>query len=199
MDLMIRRGVLSTMGAKSSGTAVVNDSTKSLEMNWSASNRSGTLSRLFDRCPLRVIYLAGIKSLDGPGYFFQHMYDLKAAIFPDATTVSANYLLWAAESNNIQEHGTYTAVDFHKAVSINVTCPFRLDGGGDMILRADELSTSRMTATTWGVNKNMQFYVPQALLTAYREAENWNTFEATNFHAIEGSKYENVNWWKSIT
>ena len=174
----------------SKDTAVINDTTKRLEMTVYGEQK--TLDRLFSHSNIEIIYMDGVVNLNR-SYYFEFMNALKAAVFPDATTITS-YVFW-----NNAAGIPVPGIDFHKKIDFPTNTPFKLDAGANIILRSAEMCTTGFTASSWGVSASLVFYVPQALLDAYREANNWNTFGASRILPIEGSRYENVDWWKIVS
>ena len=50
--------------------------------------------------------------------------------------------------------------------------------------------------TTLNSLNTIEIYVPQAIIETYKQATNWTTY-ADCFKALEGSKYEDVEWYKN--
>lgn len=176
------------MGSGSKDTAIIDDNTKHLQMTVRGSKQ---LARLFSYSNIETIYMDGVTQLD-LGYYFEFMASLKAAVFPDATSISS-YVFWNTSANS-----PVPGIDFYKKIDFPASTPFRFESGADIILRSGEMCTTAFTATTWGLSSGTKFYVPQSLLSAYRAATNWSTFGDSRILQIEGSRYENVNWWKSV-
>lgn len=184
----IRRGLMAQMTTASKDTAIINDKTKHLRMTVYGSK---ALNRLFSHSNIETIYMDGITNLNAQ-YFFEFMNSLKAAVFPDATATTA-YLFW-----NTNQNVPVPGIDFYKKIAFSSATSFRLEAGADIILRSNEMCTTGFTAATWGMSSGIKFYVPESLLSAYRSDANWSTFGESRILPIEGSKYENIDWWKSL-
>lgn len=176
------------MGSGSKDTAIIDDNTKHLQMT---ARGSKTLARLFSYSNIETIYMDGVTQLN-QGYFFEFMTSLKAAVFPDVTVIGT-YIFW-----NTFADSPVPGIDFYKKIDFPSAVPFRLGTGADIILRSAEMCTTAFTATSWGMTSGIKFYVPQSLLSTYRAASNWSTFGDSRILPIEGTRYENINWWKSV-
>lgn len=125
-------------------------------------------------------------------YYFEFMPNLQALILPDVTKVTP-YILW----DNNQQHAKPT-VDMYQIQDFPSAMPFRVEQGGNCILRNSVMSTTKFTASSWGISPDFKFYVPQNLLNDYLADANWSTFGADRILPIEGSPYEDINWWKEL-
>ncbi len=179
---------MAQMASTSKDTVVIDDKTKHLYMTFYGSKN---LNRPFSYSNIETIFMDGVTQLS-LSYYFEFMNSLKAAVFPDATSIAA-YVFWNTNSGI-----TIPGIDFYKKIDFSSSSPFRLDAGADIILRSTEMCTTGFTATTWGISSGIKFYVPQSLLSSYREATNWSTFGDSRILPIEGTRYENINWWKSV-
>lgn len=178
---------MAQMANTSKETVVIDDKTKHLHMTVYGSK---ALSALFSNTHIETIYMDGVEKLN-LSYFFELARSLKAAVFPDVNSISA-YVFW----NTYQDPAP--GIDLYKKITFPSSTPFRLEGGANIILRANELCPTSFTANTWGMSSGIKFFVPQSLLTTYREATNWDTFGDSRILPIEGSQFENINWWKSV-
>ena len=156
-----------------------------------STNTTGELSRLFSGNNAKVLYISGFTKIN-TSYMFQFMPSLKAAIFTDATSIG-NYVFW-----DPQRTGSI-GIDFYKTMTFSSATPFYLTGVDlDIILRSSEMSTTSFTTSTWGMPPKMKVYVPNSLVNTYLADNNWSTFGSERILPIEGTKYEDINWWKSI-
>lgn len=147
-------------------------------------------SRKYDNYAMEVFYAPDVETTKV--YAFVAVNKLKALIFPNLTNIGI-YTLWITETN-----APTCAVDLSKKITFN-NAKFRDESPCDVILRSAEMCpNTAMTATTWGVGANIKFYVPNALLSSYLADTNWNTFGSSRILPIEGSAYENTDWWKTI-
>ena len=178
-------------GGGDSSTVIVDDNTRYFRMD--STDPSGTVARLFAYRPVEVVYLGGFKDFSSWSYMFEFMPNLKAVILPSATKLPS-YMFW----DNISTHSIPT-IDIYQKQAFSSATVFRLDQGGNVILRNTEMSTTGFTATTWGVSNGIKFYVPSALRANYLADANWGTFGSDRILPIEGSPYENIDWWKSLT
>lgn len=64
-----------------------------------------------------------------------------------------------------------------------------------LILRHPTTITNLPKVTTLNSLNTIEIYVPQAIIETYKQATNWTTY-ADCFKALEGSKYEDVEWYK---
>lgn len=65
-----------------------------------------------------------------------------------------------------------------------------------LILRHPTTITNLPKVTTLNSLNTIEIYVPQAIIETYKQATNWTTY-ADCFKALEGSKYEDVEWYKN--
>lgn len=65
-----------------------------------------------------------------------------------------------------------------------------------LILRHPTAITNLPKVTTLNSLNTIEIYVPQAIIETYKQATNWTTY-ADCFKALEGSKYEDVEWYKN--
>lgn len=65
-----------------------------------------------------------------------------------------------------------------------------------LILRHPTTITNLQKVTTLNSLNTIEIYVPQAIIETYKQATNWATY-ADCFKALEGSKYENLEWYKN--
>lgn len=192
MDGMsLRRGLLAQMsnGSNKYRAVINNEDTHIVEITGYGTKQ---LSRLFNESNVKVVYMPGFEKLD-LNYYFHFMPNLEAAIFPDATSF-VPYLFW-----NTNKDYPKPGIDIYKKQEFPNSIVFRLDQGADIILRASEMSTTGFNASTWGVSEGINFYVPSDLIDTYLADTNWSTFGSSRILPIEGSKYEDMDWWKSIT
>ena len=171
----------------------INDSNnKIINLKKLNNTTTGDISRLFAHNEAKVLYITGFTSINS-AYMFEFMYNLEAAIFTDATSI-VNYVFWGEV-----KHTLPVGIDFYKQVTFPGGCPFCLGQKNvDIILRASEMSTTQFTTSTWGIPPKMKFYVPSSLVNTYLADSNWSTFGSERILPIEGTKYEDINWWKSI-
>lgn len=168
-------------------SAIVGSSTEFIK--WTGGS-STSISRLFSRNPAKVIYLDGFTKMDLT-YLFQLNANLRAAIFPDATSFVA-YTFWETSTSYPS-----LGIDIYQQQSFPSAMPFRIEGVAHIILRNEVMSTIDFTASTWGVGSSTDFYVPSALLSDYLADSNWSTFGSSRILAIEGSEFEDKDWWKA--
>lgn len=181
-------------GGGSNNEAVINLNTKVFKYsntdNWYAKKAS----RFFDLCRFEVIYLDSIEQLDAQ-YFFNNMEHLKAGIFPMVNSVSnhAFYTIGKYVPNG-------TVLDFHQVITTSTSggSPFKIDNV-IFVLRGDEKSSIYIKKGTWGHPSQAKFYVPQILLPEYIADADIVAYGEENILPIEGSPYENIDWWKSLT
>lgn len=125
-------------------------------------------------------------------YSFNGVNNLKALILPNLTN-AGDFTLWVTTNKAVT-----CAIDLSKKITFN-NVKFRDDSPCDVILRSAEMCpNTAMTATTWGVGAKTKFYVPSSLLSSYLADTNWNTFGSSRILPIDGSAYENTDWWKAI-
>lgn len=179
-------------GEVDSSTVIVDDNTKYFNMSSDPRETLQSFTRAFAYKPFEVVYLGGFANFYTNGYLFEFMPNLKAVILPDATSL-AGYMFW----DNITSHSVPT-IDLYQKQAFGSATPFRLDQGGNVVLRNEEMSTTGFTASTWGMSSGTKFYVPQALLADYLADANWGTFGSDRILPIEGSPYEDVDWWKAL-
>ena len=173
-----------------SDTAIIDSNTKYL--NISAQTNDTRAVRMFAFQPFEVIVFNGYMDFTGCGYMCEFMGNLKAAIFPDATILSS-YLFWDTNQNH-----TKPSIDLHKKNTFSNATPFRLEQGADIILRNSEMSTTGFTATTCGMSSGIKFFVPSVLRADYLADSNWSTFGSDRILPIEGTIYEDIDWWKAL-
>lgn len=65
-----------------------------------------------------------------------------------------------------------------------------------IILRHPTNITNLPKVTTLNSLNTIEIYVPQAIIETYKQATNWATY-ADCFKALEGSKYEDLDWYKN--
>ena len=65
-----------------------------------------------------------------------------------------------------------------------------------LILRHPTTITNLPKVATLNSLNTIEIYVPQAIIETYKQATNWTTY-ADCFKALEGSKYEDVEWYKN--
>ena len=175
-------------GGGDSTTAIIDDNTEYIHFEGKGNKK---LTRFFSAQNARVLYIGGITNLDSP-YFFEQMPNLEAVIFPDATNFAA-YLFWVLYTDYAK-----TTVDIYQKQAFGSATVFRFEQGGNVILRNAEMSTTGFTATTWGVSNGIKFYVPSALRADYLADSNWSTFGSDRILPIEGTVYEDIDWWKAL-
>lgn len=190
-QLAFPSGFVNEIGNISTGggtTAIIDSNTEYIDITG-----FGQLStdRMFSYNPAKVIVLRGYTRI-ASSYFFEFGTNLLAVILPDVTSI-AGYAFWQTNPSKPK-----TAVDIYKKNTFPSSVPFRLDQGGDIILRANEMSTTGFTASTWGVSSGLKFYVPSALRNDYLADTNWNTFGSDRILTIEGSAYESTDWWEAL-
>ena len=170
----------------------INDNNnKIINLKRSNNATNGDISRLFGHNEAKVLYITGFTNINSP-YMFEFMSNLEAAIFTDATSI-ANYAFWDTQ------HTGSIGIDFYKTMTFPGASPFYLMGVDlDIILRSSEMSTTAFTVSNWGIPPKMKFYVPSSLVNIYLANSNWSTFGSERILSIEGTKYEDINWWKSI-
>ena len=175
-------------GGGSSTTAIIDDNTEYIHFEGKGDKR---LTRFFAAQNARVLYIGGITNFDS-SYFFNQMPNLEAAILPDATNFVA-YMFWVTYTNYAK-----TTVDIYQKQAFGTATVFRFEQGGNVILRNAEMSTTGFNASTWGMPNVVKFYVPSALRADYLADANWGTFGSDRILPIEGSPYEDIDWWKAL-
>lgn len=177
-------------GGGDSSTVIVDDNTRYFRFD--STDPTRMFARLFGYKPIEVVYLGGFTDFSPMGYMFEFMPNLKAVILPDATILAA-YMFW----DYIRDHSIPT-IDLYQKQAFASATPFKLEQGGNVILRNTEMSTTGFNASTWGMANGVKFYVPQALLQDYLADTNWGTFGSDRILPIEGSPYEDIDWWKAL-
>ena len=179
-------------GGDSSAIAIIDENTKYARIIKNPNATSGQMNRLFNASPIEIVYLGGYTDFANCGYMFNQNPNLKAVILPDATSLAV-YMFWATNTSY-----SVPAVDLYKKQTFGSTTIFRLEQGGNIILRDEEMSTTNFNASTWGISEKLKFYVPQNLIQNYLADSNWSTFGDSRILPIEGSPYEDVNWWQAL-
>ena len=175
-------------GGGSSTTAVIDDNTEYVRIT---GKNTKTTSRLFDSMNTKIVYLDGYTKID-TSYFFEFMPNLGAVILPQITSIQL-YAFWDTNSNHSKP-----SIDLYQKQTFPNGAVFRLEQGADIILRNSEMSTTGFTATTWGVPNGIKFFVPSALRADYLADSNWSTFGSDRILPIEGTVYEDIDWWKAL-
>ena len=170
----------------------INDSNnKIINLKKLNNTTTGDISRLFAYNEAKVLYITGFTNINS-SYMFEFMSNLEAAIFTDATSIGG-YVFWDTR------HTGSIGIDFYKTMTFPGATPFYLTNVDlDIILRSSEMSTTTFTPSTWGIPPKMKFYVPSSLVNTYLADNNWSAFGSERILPIEETKYEDINWWKSI-
>lgn len=140
----------------------------------------------FSDYQMRVFYASDLKA--STTYTWSRCNNLQALILPALTS-------WAAYST-YNARSPITAVDLSQQITFQAQ--FDKDSCKALILRSSTLCPTSFTTATWGINAALKIYVPSALRADYLEATNWSTFGESRILAIEGSEYEDTDWWRSI-
>ena len=180
-------------GGGSNNEAVINLDTKVFKYSNADRWYAKKTSCFFNLCRFEVVYLDSIEQIDTP-YFFNDMGYLKAGIFPMVNSVS-NYAFYTV--------GAYvpngTVLDFHQVITTGTNgVPFKINNV-IFVLRGDEKSSIYIKKGAWGHPSQAKFYVPQILLSEYIADADIVAYGEENILPIEGSPYENIDWWKSLT
>jgi len=175
-------------GGGDSSTAIINDvDTKFFKYNNGSRWFNGKASSIFSLLRgLEVLYLDSITDID-VSMFIQDSW-LKAAIFPEVTHVCGGAFY---------TFHTEPIFDFHQVITADGNYPFKINKV-IFVLRGDQKSSIYIKKGSWGYPSQAKFYVPQSLLSEYIADSDIVAYGEENILPIEGSPYEDVNWWKTL-
>lgn len=170
--------------------------------------------------PITSLIIHGLKSIAGSYGPFKNMASLKKIVLPDLTATyqgghfagsfvtdgSGICILPSFSGGQYYDFGQNNHVGL---IDFGANCTrlmslYRCLNLTKLILRN---SNSVVTLTNTNQLNNTPFasggaggtlYVPNALISSYQSANNWSTilgYANNSIQAIEGSPYENTNWW----
>lgn len=164
--------------------------TADTEIIWLVGAKTLSVNSPFQNYKTKIFYFPDLE--ETATYAFRETKNLEALVFPVCTRL-ASYTVWITDST-----ANAPAIDIYQPVAFGNVSPFRLAVGADVILRSSTMyANSGFTASIFGLNQDVKFYVPESLLTNYRQNSYWGTFGDSRILPIDGSRYEDIDWWRS--
>lgn len=174
----------------------------------------------FDGKPIETLIIHGLTSLSGSDGPFRNMTSLRKCVLPDLTTTyqgehfATSFLadgtgICILPSFSGGQYGIFGTNNHVGLIDFGANCtrmmsPYRSLSLNKIILRN---SNAVVTLNSTGDFNNTPFasngaggtlYVPSALIASYQSATNWSTilgYSTNSIEAIEGSAYEDTDWW----
>jgi len=136
----------------------------------------------------RSIERIGLNKATGTSLFqdFQGLTGLKEIVLPKISISNPNQFFSCGTLLELADFGNIAQINQGVGIANKINFKY-------MILRRTSANCS-LTATSFIGTSTPNVYVPNALISSYETATNWSTL-GLNFIALEGSRFEDLDWY----
>lgn len=170
--------------------------------------------------PIETLIIHGLTSISGSDGPFKSMASLRKCVFPDLTTTyQSGHFGYSFRTDGTGicvlpsfsggQYGQFGANNNAGLIDFGANCARIMSLQRSLSLKKIILRNSNAVVTLNNINDlnvtpfasggaGGTLYVPSALIASYQSATNWSTileYSTNSIEAIEGSAYEDTDWW----